>query len=107
MITHNDFQKLDIRIGTIVSVERLIDTDKLLKFMIDIWSEQRQIIAGMAEFFSNLDQLVWKQIPILLNIEPRNFKWYVSHGMIIAADIWNYPVLLHPSREIPGGSIVR
>lgn len=107
MITFDDFKKLEIRIGKVVSVEKVPDADNLLKFMFDVGSEQRQIMAGMAEFFPDPSVLVGKEMPILMNIEPRAFRGYDSHGMIMAADKDGHPILLHPEREITPGSIVR
>lgn len=107
MISFDDFKKLDIRIGKVVSVEKVADADKLLKFTFDIGDEQRQIIAGMAEFFENPQELIGKEMPILTNIEPRTFRGHTSHGMIIAADVNRRPILLHPETEIPPGSIVK
>ncbi|MEI8229863.1 MAG: methionine--tRNA ligase [Candidatus Peregrinibacteria bacterium] len=107
MITFDDFKKLEIKIGKVKSVERVPDTDKLLKFIFDVGSEERQIMAGMAEFFIDPSSLIGKEMPILMNIEPRSFRGYQSHGMIIAADVGGHPILLHPEREIPAGSIIR
>jgi len=107
MITSEDFKKLDIRIGKVVSVEKVPDADKLLKFVFDLGTEKIQIMAGMAEFFDNLERLIGKEMPILINIEPRTFKGYASQGMIIAADVNGKPILLHPETEIPAGSIVK
>lgn len=107
MITFEDFKKIDIRIGKVISVEKVPNTDKLLKFIFDVGDEKRQIIAGMAEFFPDLSVLIGKEMPIILNIEPRDFRGLTSHGMIMAADTDNTPVLLHPEFEIPPGSIVK
>lgn len=107
MVTFEDFKKLDIRIGKVVSVEKVPEADKLLKFVFDIGGEQRQILAGVAGFFPDLSVLVGKEIPILVNIEPRVFKGYKSEGMIIAADVDGQPILLHPEKDVPTGSIVR
>lgn len=107
MITSEDFKKLEIKIGKIISAEKVPNTDKLLKFVFDFGSEQRQIIAGMAEFFPDISSLIGKEMPVLVNIEPRNFKGYESQGMIIAADVDGRPVFLIPEEEIPSGSIVK
>ena len=107
MITFDDFNKLEIKIGKVKSVEKVADTDKLLKFIFDVGSEERQIIAGMAKFFPDPSILTDKEMPILMNIEPRNFRGHTSHGMIIAADVDGHPILLHPEKEIAPGSIVR
>jgi len=107
MTTIDDFRKLDIRVGKVISAEKAVDTDQLIKFIFDFGNEQRQIMAGMAEFFNDPTVLVGKEMPILLNVEPRKFKGYESHGMIIAADVDGRPVLLHPEEEVPPGSIVK
>jgi methionine--tRNA ligase beta chain len=106
-IQFEDFAKLDIRIGTVDSVERVPDADKLLKFVFDIGDEKRQIMAGMAEFFDDLQALVGKQMPLLLNIAPRNFRGHESQGMIVAADFKHRPVFLLPEKPIPNGSKVK
>lgn len=106
MVTFEDFKKLDIRIGKIISVEKIPNTDKLLKFVFDFGNEQRQIIAGMAEFFPDTSSLVGKKMPVLVNIEPRKFKGYESQGMIIAADVNGRPIFLIPEEDVPGGTIL-
>lgn len=106
MITTEDFKKLDIKIGKIISAEKISDSDKLIKLIFDVGGEQRQIIAGIAEFFPDTAILIGKEMPLLLNIEPRRFKGNTSEGMILAVDIGGRPVLLHPEEEVPPGSIV-
>lgn len=107
MITYNEFKKLDIRIGTVESVERIEGADKLLKLIIDLGNEKRQILAGIAEFLTDFQSLVGKQIPILANLEPRIIRGLESQGMMLAADVDGRPVLLHPAETIPPGSIVK
>ncbi len=106
-INFSDFKKLDIRIGQIISAEKISGTDKLIKFVFDFGSEKRQIIAGMAEFFEDINSLMGKQMPILLNIKPAIFMGHKSEGMILAVDVNGRPVLLFPEKQIQNGSIVR
>lgn len=106
MITFNDFQKLEIRIGKVISAEKIPEADKLIKFVFDLGNEERQIVAGIAEFFEP-EKLIGKEMPILTNIEPRMLKGYESRGMILAADVEGKPILLSPEKEVPAGSIVR
>lgn len=106
MITIDDFRKLDIRIGKVISAEKVPDANKLIKFVFDLGNEKRQIMAGMAEFFGDLGTLVGKEMPILINIEPRKFRGCESHGMILAADVDGVPVFLRPEKEVPPGSRV-
>jgi methionine--tRNA ligase beta chain len=106
MVTFEDFAKLEIKIGTVVSCSKVEGADKLLRLQVDMGDDTRQIITGMAEFFP-VDHLVGKQIPILTNLEPRKFKGLESQGMILAADVGGRPILLHPEANIPAGSIVK
>ena len=106
MITFDDFKKLDIRVGKILSAEKVSGTDKLMKLEVDFGLEKRQLVAGIAEFFEP-DNLIGKEIPVLLNLEPRSFKGIESQGMILAIDVDGKPVLLHPEREVPSGSVIR
>lgn len=107
MIILDDFKKLEIKIGKVTSVEKVENADKLLKFVFDVGGEERQIIAGIAEFFPDPSILIGKEMPILMNIEPRKFRGYTSYGMIIAADVDGRPILLYPEKDIPPGSIVK
>lgn len=108
MITIDDFKKLEIKIGKVKSVEKVENADKLLKFIFDIGNgEERQILAGIAEFYTDLESLVGMEVPLLLNLEPRMMRGLESQGMMLAADEDGKPVLLHPDKEIPAGSIVR
>jgi methionine--tRNA ligase beta chain len=106
-VSFNDFKKLDIKIGKVLSVEKVEGTDKLLKFVFDFGDEQRQIIAGMREFFEDINSLIGLQMPVLLNIEPAVFCGNKSEGMILAADTGGKPVLLIPQNKVPNGSIIR
>ena len=107
MVTLEDFKKLDIRIGKIVSAERIPDSDKLVKLIFDLGGEQRQVLAGIAEFFPDLAVLAGKEVPLIVNLEPRKMRGLMSEGMMLAADAGGRPVLLHPAEEVPPGSIVR
>lgn len=106
MITFEDFEKLDIRIGKVVSAERIPETEKLIKIEVDLGEETRQLVAGIAGFVK-LDSLVGKELPVLVNLAPRKLRGVESQGMILAVDVNGKPVLLHPEREVPPGSMVK
>ena len=107
MITFDDFKKLDIRIGKVLSAEKVEGTDKLLRLEIDFSTEKRQVVAGIAECYQP-ESLVGKEIPVLMNLEPRSIRGVVSQGMILAAvNADGKPVLMHPDSEVPPGSIIR
>lgn len=107
MITFDDFAKLDIRIGTIESAEKVENADKLLKLSISIGEEIRQVISGIAEFYPDPQVLVDRQVPVLLNLEPREIRGHTSQGMILAIDDDGGIVLLHPEKPIKNGAKVR
>lgn len=106
MITFEEFEELDIRIGKVVSAERVPKTDKLIRLQVDLGKEARQLVAGIAGFVK-LDSLVGKELPVLVNLAPRKLRGVESQGMILAADVNGEPVLLHPDREVPPGSRVK
>lgn len=93
--------------GKVISVERVPDSNKLVKFIFDMGTEERQILAGIAEFFPDLSVLIDQEMPILVNLEPRAMRGHTSYGMILAADNDGSPVLLHPAQEVLPGSVVR
>ena len=108
MITRDDFAKLDISIGKVLSVERVPEADKLLKLVFDFGEgeEQRQIMAGIAEHIEDSDALVGKEMPVIVNLEPRKLRGYESQGMILATKDTEGLALLHPAREVEPGSSV-
>ena len=106
MITFEDLKKLEIRIGKILSAQRVEGTDKLIELVVDIGVEQRSLVAGIAQWYSS-EELIGKLIPVLVNLEPKKMRGITSNGMILAADVEGKPVLLHPDRDVPPGSIVR
>lgn len=107
MITIDDFKKLEIKIGKVKSVEKVEGADKLLKFIFDLGGEERQILSGIAQFYTDLESLVGKEMPILVNLEPRVIRGLESRGMVLCADMEGRAVLLHPDQEVPPGSIVK
>ena len=84
-ITFDDFTKLDIRVGTIIEAEKVAKTKKLLKLKIDTGLDQRTVVSGIAEFFTPED-VIGKQVSILINLEPREIKGIQSPGMILMAE---------------------
>lgn len=104
-ITYEDFAKLQIVIGTIVSVEVVEGADKLLCFKVDVGEETpRQIVSGIRTFFPNPEFLVGTQAPFLLNLEPRTIRGLESQGMILAAQAGETLALLGPHHRLPAGT---
>lgn len=107
MIDYKDFAKLDIRIGTIISAEKIPEGNKLIKIEVDMGEKTIQIMSGIAEFYTDPNELVGKQIPVLTNLEPRKLRGYESQGMMLATDTEGKPILLHPSEKVLNGSKIK
>jgi methionyl-tRNA synthetase len=82
--TFEEFEKMDIRTATVLEAERVPKTDKLLHLKIDTGLDKREIVSGIAEFYTP-EEMVGKQICILANLKPRKIKGIVSQGMILMA----------------------
>lgn len=106
-IAFDDFQKLELKIGTILECEKVENSNKLLKMQVDLGEEKRQIISGIAKYYLP-EELVGKQVVVLANLEARKIMGKESEGMILAADISEEEVyVLSPDRKIVEGAIVR
>jgi methionyl-tRNA synthetase len=107
-VTYEEFKKMDIRIGTIREIEPIEGTDKLLRCQIDFGAEPRQIISGIREFYPDFEKLIGKQVLYIVNLEPREIRGHMSHGMLMAVDGMNgQPVFLVPDEPVEPGSKVR
>lgn len=107
IISYDAFAQLDIAIGTILSVEYIEGADKLLKLMVDVGeAEPRQILSGIREYFEDVQVLVGKQCPFLINLQPRTIRGLESQGMILAADYEDIFALLLPNESLPAGTRV-
>ncbi len=107
-ISYDDFAKLEIKIGTILTVEVVPEADKLLKLSVDVGEEQpRQIISGIRTYFEDPQILVGKQCPFVTNLAPRFIKGFESQGMIMGANNEGIFALLNPHIPMPSGVAVR
>lgn len=107
MITFEDFEKIEIRIGKVLTAEKIEKSEKLLKLQVDFGTEQRQILSGIAKWYTSED-LVGKNFPFIVNLEPRKMMGFESCGMLMAIDPGDdSAVLLFPDKEVPTGSIVK
>lgn len=84
-ISFDDFAKTDIRVGTILSVEKITKTKKLLKLTVDTGIDKRTIVSGIAEYCKP-EEIIGKQVSVLVNLAPKNIKGIESHGMILMAE---------------------
>lgn len=104
MITLEEFQKIEIKIGKIIEAERIAGAKKLLKLTVDV-GEEITIVAGIAESYDP-DELVGREVPIVANLEPAKIKGIESEGMILAIDNDDSIVLLEPEEEVEPGATV-
>lgn len=107
MITFEDFSKIEIKIGKVISAEKVPETDKLLKLEVDFGIDKRQIVSGIAHAIS-AEQIIGKSLPFVTNLEPRTIKGIESQGMImVAIDDEDKPVLLEPNGEVKPGTNIK
>lgn len=105
MITYDEFAKVEIRVGKILSAEKIPDTDKLLKLMVDLGEEKpRQIVSGIALHYPDPQVLVGKKTMFVSNLEPRTIRGYESNGMIFAVSSDTALSLLEVNQDIPVGT---
>ena len=105
-IQFDDFQKMDIRVSTILAAEKVAKTKKLLKLTVDTGIDKREIVSGIAEHFSP-EELVGKQVLVLVNLAPRELKGILSKGMILMAEDASGKLrLLQPGDVTNNGAIV-
>ncbi|MFH1445401.1 MAG: methionine--tRNA ligase subunit beta [Nanoarchaeota archaeon] len=104
-VSFDEWQKMDVRVAKIESAERIEGADKLLKLVVSLGKEKRDLVAGIAEFYAS-EELVGKTIPILTNLEPKQFKGVTSHGMILAIEHKGKAVLMLPDKDVKEGSKV-
>jgi methionyl-tRNA synthetase len=114
MISYEDFVKVEIKIGKVLSVDIVEGADKLLRCMVDVGdvdeagnSRPRQILSGIREYINDPQELVGKKFPYVTNLAPRVIRGLTSEGMILAASHENILGLLVPSNDLPVGTRVK
>lgn len=108
MIAFKDFQKLELRVGEIISAEPVPDADKLLKLTVDIGEEQRTMVAGIAMSYEPAD-LLGKSVVVVANLEPATIRGVRSEGMILAGWVKGDDTsisIVTPDRPLPKGATV-
>jgi methionyl-tRNA synthetase len=105
-ISIDEFSKIEVSVGTVQSAERVPDTDKLLRLMVDFGEEggARQIVSGIAKYVPEPETLVGKQLCFVTNLEPRTIKGLESNGMLFAVGSDETFAFLSPDRTVPPGT---
>ncbi|HEX5774737.1 MAG TPA: hypothetical protein VFY28_02130 [Candidatus Paceibacterota bacterium] len=107
-ISIEDFSKIEVKVGTVLSAERVPDTDKLLKLSVDLGEEEpRQIVSGIAAYVPEPEALVGRQLSFVTNLAPRTIKGLESNGMLFAAGEGDTFAFMIPSRPVPPGTGIR
>ena len=102
-IEFEDFNKLDIRVGTILEAEKVAKTKKLLQLKVDVGIDVRTIVSGIAESFSP-DDIIGQQVTVLTNLAPRKIRGVESQGMILMTDTPDGKLaFVEPEREVQNG----
>jgi methionyl-tRNA synthetase len=101
-----EFQRVQLRVATIKSAERVEGARKLLKLILDVGDHERQIISGIADVYEP-EALVGRQIAVIVNLKPARIRGVDSYGMLLAADADGKAILLQPDSPVPPGSPIR
>ena len=103
-ITFEQFEALDLRIGTVLEAERIPKTQKLLKLLVDTGIDKRIIVSGIAEYFTP-ETIIGKQVTVIVNLAPRKIKGVESHGMLLFAQSGDGVLhIMHPEGSVENGS---
>jgi methionyl-tRNA synthetase len=107
-ITIDDFAKVDLRVATVVEAERVKGADKLLRLLVDVGFEKRQILAGIAKAYEP-EKLVGRKVVIVANLQPRKLRGMESNGMVVAASLGDndQPVLVGFAEDVQNGARLR
>ncbi len=102
-VSYEDFKKLDLRVAKILSVEKIPGKTKIVKGVIDLGSEKRDVIIGGAEFYQP-EELVGRTVIVVANLEPKKLAGVESNAMLLAADVNNKPYWLTVTDEVEPGT---
>ncbi len=101
-----DFARIQMRVGQVLEAERIEGSRKLIKMRVDIGSEVRQVVAGIAEAYEP-GKLINKKVVLVSNLKPARLMGVESNGMIVAASIGGRPVLATFEEDVPNGTLLK
>jgi len=105
-ISFDEFKKMDLRVAEILQAERVENTNKLLKLVVDIGTEKRTLIAGIAQEYS-ADDLIGKKLIVIANLQPALIRGIESQGMILAAEVDDKAIIPFFIEDVPAGAKVK
>jgi len=106
LITIEQFFQTDLQVATITAAEPISNSNKLLKMSVDLGSETRVLVAGIAREYP-CEDLLGRQVIVVTNLQPAKLMGVESQGMVLAASVDGRPVLLQPGEEVPNGTAVK
>jgi tRNA-binding protein len=104
--TYDDFKKLDIRVGSILETEKIPGKTRIVKGVVDLGEEKRDVIIGGAEFYEPQD-LVGKTVIVVANLETKKIAGIESNAMLLAADVDDKPFWLTVDSDVPAGTKIK
>ena len=105
-ISFNEFKKIDLRVGKVKEVKDHPNADKLYVLKVDLGEEERQLVAGLKEYYAP-EELLGKKVVVAANLEPAKLRGVRSEGMLLAADDGKEVVILVPEKDIEIGAEIR
>ena len=105
-ISIDDFAKVQMRVGQVLEAEKIENSRKLIKLRVDIGTEVRQVVAGIAEAYEPAS-LVNRKVVIVANLKPAKLMGIESNGMIVAASVDGKPVLATFTEDVPNGALLK
>jgi len=106
MITFDEFRKIEIKTAKILSVKDHPDADRLYVVDVDLGNEKRQIVAGIKKHYTP-EELIGKDVAVIVNLEPANIRGVESNGMLLAASDSEMLSILTLDRGLPPGSTIK
>jgi len=105
IVKFDEFRMLDFRVGQVESAEKVANTDRLIRMIINIGGEKRQVIAGIGNSYTP-EQLTGRKLMVLVNLEHKKFKGLESEAMILAADWEDGTSVIFVGDDVPIGTRV-
>ncbi len=105
-VSYDDFTKLDIRVAKIESIEKIPGKTRIVKGVVNLGTEKRDVIIGGAEFYQPED-LIGKTVIVVTNLEPKKMAGIESNAMLLAADVNNKPYWLTVTEDVEPGTKIK
>ena len=105
-VTYDDFSKLDLRVAKVVATEPIPGKSRIIKGVIDLGAEKRDVIIGGAQYYQPED-IVGKTVVVIANLEPKKLAGIESNAMLLAADVDDKPFWLTVDDDVPLGSPIK